>query len=78
MTRTRDDDVANNVIFEGELITFLHTAEERGAVGESELEALAFEHDLDDEELGVLRVELAAREVEMLPELDPCAQISRR
>jgi RNA polymerase primary sigma factor len=64
MTRTGKDEVAN-VIFEGELNLFLDAAEERGVVGESELETLAFEHSLDDEELAVVREELAAREIEI-------------
>jgi RNA polymerase primary sigma factor len=51
-------------IFE-ELTTFLDTAEERGVVDETELEALAFEHGLDDDELAALRAELATREIEV-------------
>ena len=51
--------------FEAELDTFLVAAEDRGIVDEGELEALAFEHDLDDEELRAVRAELAAREVEI-------------
>jgi RNA polymerase primary sigma factor len=65
MTRTREDEVTNSVIFEAELDTFLVAAEDRGIVDEGELEALAFEHDLDDEELRAVRAELAAREVEI-------------
>ncbi len=64
MTRMRKDEVESSTTFE-ELSTFLDAAQERGAVGEGELETFAFEHDLDDEELGVLRAELAAREVEI-------------
>jgi RNA polymerase primary sigma factor len=55
----------SNVIFEPELITFLDTAEERGVVDETELEALAFEHGLDEDELAALRAELATREIEV-------------
>jgi RNA polymerase primary sigma factor len=44
---------------------FLEDAEERGAVDESAVDALATEHDLDDEELTALRAELDAREVEV-------------
>ena len=51
-------------IFE-ELTTFLDTAEERGVVDETELEALAFEHGLDEDELAALRAELATREIEV-------------
>jgi RNA polymerase primary sigma factor len=65
MTRAREDEVANSAIFEAELDTFLVAAEDRGIVDEGELEALAFEHDLDDEELRAVRTELAAREVEI-------------
>ena len=57
--------MATSVIFEGQLNAFLDAAEERGVVGEDELEALAFEHDLDDEELRAVRAELASREVEI-------------
>jgi RNA polymerase primary sigma factor len=61
----RKDEVANSVIFEAELDTFLVAAEDRGIVDEGELETLAFEHDLDDEALRAVRAELAAREVEI-------------
>ena len=44
---------------------FLEAAEERGVVGEAELETLAFEHDLDDDEIAAVRAELAVREVEI-------------
>jgi RNA polymerase primary sigma factor len=64
----RKDEVTNSVIFDGELSVFLEAAEERGVVGESELETMAFEHDLDEEELGALRAELALREVEIAVE----------
>ena len=65
MTRTREDEVTNSMIFEADLDTFLVAAEDRGIVDERELEALAFEHDLDDEELRAVRAELLAREVEI-------------
>ena len=65
MTRPREDEVANSVIFEADLDAFLAAAEDRGLVEEGELETLAFEHDLDDEDLRALRAELAAREVEI-------------
>jgi RNA polymerase primary sigma factor len=54
------------MIGERELSAFLDAAEERGVVREVDLEALAFEHDLDDEALGAVRSELAAREVEIV------------
>jgi RNA polymerase primary sigma factor len=67
MTRTREDEVESSVSFERELSMFLDTAQERGVVAEGELGTLAFEHDLDDDELGAVRAELAAREVEITP-----------
>jgi RNA polymerase primary sigma factor len=54
-------------MIETELSTFLDAAEERGVVGEAELEAFAFEHDLDHDELGLVRAELAEREVDISP-----------
>jgi RNA polymerase primary sigma factor len=65
LTEKRKDEVATSVIFEGQLNSFLEAAEERGVVGEDELEALAFEHDLDDDELRAVRAELVAREIEV-------------
>jgi RNA polymerase primary sigma factor len=65
MTRTRKEEVATSVIFDGQLNAFLDAAEERGVVAEEELDALAFEHDLDEEELRAVRAELVAREVEI-------------
>jgi len=52
-------------LFETDVEIFLEKAEERGVVEEAELEALAFAHDLDDDELGGVRAELAVREVEI-------------
>jgi RNA polymerase primary sigma factor len=54
------------VIFDTELTIFLERAEERGVVDETELEALAFEHGLDEDELASLRSELTAREIEVV------------
>jgi RNA polymerase primary sigma factor len=48
-----------------DLTVFIEDAEERGTVAEEALEALAFEHDLDDEELAAVRAELESREVEI-------------
>jgi RNA polymerase primary sigma factor len=56
-----------NHMIETELSAFLDAAEERGVVGEAELERVAFEHELDDDELGAVRAELVAREVEISP-----------
>ena len=45
---------------------FLEEAEERGHVDESALEAFAVEHDLEEDDLGALRAELEARDVEIV------------
>src|SRR5919201_979430 len=50
---------------------FLDEAEELGTIEESALEALAHEHDLDEEELAALRAELEAREVEIVEPAAP-------
>ena len=48
------------------LTDFLDAAEERGAVDEAELEAIALEHDLDAEEVAELRAELDQRDVDVV------------
>jgi RNA polymerase primary sigma factor len=53
------------VILEEPIQTFLGNAEERGTIEESELEAFAAEHDLEEDELAALRTELEAREVDV-------------
>jgi len=45
---------------------FLEEAEERGQIDQSALEAFAVEHDLEDDDLGALRAELEARDVEIV------------
>jgi RNA polymerase primary sigma factor len=57
--------VIDNVIFEGELHAFLEAAEEQGVVDETALEAVVFEHSLDEEEIGALRQELESRGIEV-------------
>jgi RNA polymerase primary sigma factor len=60
------------VILEEPIQSFLGEAEERGTIEESALEAFAAEHDLDEDELSVLRAELEAREVDVaLPVQEP-------
>ena len=54
-----------NSLFETDIEIFLEKAEERGVIEDTELEALAFTHDLDEDELGGVRAELAAREVDI-------------
>jgi RNA polymerase primary sigma factor len=57
---------------------FLDEAEERGTVEEGALEALALEHDLDDEELVALRAELETIDVEIVAHaLDEAAEEDR-
>ena len=68
--------MTNNVIVE-DLSTFLDGAEDRGVVEETELEALAFEHDLDDDEVDALRAELAVREVEVSAAAEPAVETTR-
>ena len=45
---------------------FLEDAEERGQIDESALEAFALEHDLEEDDLGALRAELDARDIEIV------------
>ena len=45
-------------MFEGPIEAFLAETEERGSIDEAALEAVALEHDLDEEELTALRAEL--------------------
>jgi RNA polymerase primary sigma factor len=49
----------------------LEEAEERGTIEEAVLEALALEHELEDDELAALRAELEEREVEILAPVEP-------
>jgi len=56
--------------------TFLDEAEERGTIDESAIEALAAEHDLEDEELGELRTELDARDVTIVAAATPAGEVS--
>jgi RNA polymerase primary sigma factor len=54
-------------ILEAPVSAFIEHAEERTVITEDELEALTVEHDLDSDELAELRVELEARDVEIVP-----------
>jgi RNA polymerase primary sigma factor len=51
-----------------DLDAFIEDAEEHGAIAVAALEALALEHDLDEDELAALRTELEVRGVEILSE----------
>jgi RNA polymerase primary sigma factor len=55
-----------SIVLEEPIQALLAEAEERGTIDESTLEALAVEHDLEDEELAALRAELEAREVDVV------------
>jgi RNA polymerase primary sigma factor len=57
-------------LFETDIEVFIEGAEERGVIAEAELELLAVEHDLDDEELRAVESELVARDVEIAPAAD--------
>ena len=56
----------STTIFEAPIEAFLLETEERGTIDEGALEALALEHDLDEDELAGVRAELEAREVEIV------------
>jgi RNA polymerase primary sigma factor len=55
----------NAITFDTSIRAALDEAEERGTIRESELEALAAEHELGEDEVAALRVELDARDVEI-------------
>jgi RNA polymerase primary sigma factor len=59
--------------FDVPVLNALDEAEERGEIEEVALEALAHEHDLDEDDLAAVRAELEAREVEILtaPDSEP-------
>jgi RNA polymerase primary sigma factor len=58
-------------MFPAVIENLLDDAEDRGTIEESALEALAVEHELEEEELTALRAELTAREVSIVaPEAD--------
>jgi RNA polymerase primary sigma factor len=55
-----------STILEAPLSAFVEDAEERGTIDEAELEALALEHDLEEDELAEVRAELDARAVDVV------------
>jgi RNA polymerase primary sigma factor len=57
--------------FELPVQAVLEEAEERGTIDEGAVEALAVEHDLDEEAVVALRAELDARDVEVLSQVEP-------
>jgi RNA polymerase primary sigma factor len=62
-------------LMERDIRTFVEAAEERGMIERSELEAVALEHELDDDELAGLRAELEERGVEVLSHDDDEVEI---
>src|SRR6266508_4225164 len=72
--RIRKDVKELNVFVDLPVPEFLDEVEERGTIEESALEAFAIEHDLGEEEVAALRVELEERDVEIVaPEARPAA-----
>ena len=60
-----------STILEAPFDAFLEEIEALGQIDESALEAFAVEHDLEDDDLGALRAELEARDVEIIPVATP-------
>jgi RNA polymerase primary sigma factor len=55
-----------NAVLEREVQAFLEKAEEQGVVRDVDLETLAFEEDLDEDELAAVKAELGVREIEVV------------
>ena len=64
--------------FEVPIQAVLDEAEERGTIEETDLEALALEHELEDDELAALRAELEERDVEILAPVAPAPTRAER
>jgi RNA polymerase primary sigma factor len=60
-----------STILEAPSRDFLDEIEARGSIEETEFEALAVEHELDEDEVAELRRELDAREVEIIEPFEP-------
>ncbi|HEY8723578.1 MAG TPA: sigma-70 family RNA polymerase sigma factor [Gaiellaceae bacterium] len=69
MRNERKDELST--ILEAPFDAFLEEIEAHGQIDESALEAFAVEHDLEDDDLGALRAELEARDVEILAPATP-------
>ena len=61
----------STIEFEVPVQAVLEEAEERGVIEETTLEALALEHELEEDELAALRAELESRDVEILAPVAP-------
>src|ERR671931_697628 len=64
--------------FEVPIQAVLDEAEERGTIEETDLEALALEHELEEDELAALRAELEVRDVEILAAVAPAPTRTER
>jgi RNA polymerase primary sigma factor len=62
--------VTKDLLATAELNGFLDSAEERGLIAEDALEALAYEHELDEDEVAAVRSELEERGVEISREAE--------
>ena len=69
MRNERKDELS--IILEAPFDAFLEEIEAHGQIDESALDAFAAEHDLEDDDLGALRAELEARDVEILAPATP-------
>src|SRR5207248_556695 len=69
-------DELSTITYEVPIQAVLDEAEERGTIEETVLEALALEHELEDEELAALRAELEERDVEIVAPAAP-ARVER-
>jgi RNA polymerase primary sigma factor len=65
----------STINFEVPIQAVLDEAEDLGTIEESALEALALEHELEDEELAAVRTELETREVEILAPVEPTVRL---
>ncbi|MDX6544194.1 MAG: polymerase primary sigma factor, partial [Gaiellaceae bacterium] len=69
LCRTKGTELS--IILEAPFDAFLEEIEAHGQIDESALDAFAAEHDLEDDDLGALRAELEARDVEIVPAATP-------
>jgi RNA polymerase primary sigma factor len=65
-----------SIIFDDPVRAFLDEVEERGTIEIDALDALALEHELDDDDVAAVRSELEAREVEIVAPEAPAYDVS--
>jgi RNA polymerase primary sigma factor len=63
-----------SIIFDDPVRAFLDEVEDRGTIEIDAIDALAIEHDLDDEDVAAVRSELEARDVEIVAHETPADQ----